>query len=49
MLFDYYVWLMLNAHFMGPAKMIARSDAMENWMKMFSLNGMKIPTICKPK
>ena len=34
---------------MGPAKMIARNDAMENWLKMFSLNGMKIPTIYNPK
>jgi hypothetical protein len=46
-LFDYYVWLMLNMKFNGPANMIARNDAMEQWMKHFSLNGVKT-TICKP-
>ena len=45
---DYCVWLCLQNKFMGPARMIARTDAMEQWLKHFSLNGMKIPVICKP-
>lgn len=40
--YDYWVWMMLNAQFMGPAKMMARTGAMEDLMKQF-----KIPTICK--
>jgi len=28
--------------------MIARGAEMEKYMKMYSLNGIKIPTICKP-
>lgn len=46
--FDYCVWLMLQAKFMTPASMIARNDKMEQFMKQFSLNGIKAPTICKP-
>ena len=47
-MFDYYIWAMLNVYFMSPAKMIARNDALEDWLKLMSLNGMKIPVICKP-
>lgn len=42
------VWWYLNYKFMTPAAMIARNDKMEEFMKHFSLNGIKIPTICKP-
>ena len=45
---EYSVWLILQYKFMMPAAVIARNDAMEDWMKHFSLNGIKIPTICKP-
>ena len=44
-LYDYYMWLFLNAKFMAPAKMIARNDQLESLMKFY---GMKMPTICKP-
>jgi hypothetical protein len=46
--FDYQVWLMLQMKFMSPAAMIARGGEMEQFMKHFSLNGVKAPTICKP-
>jgi hypothetical protein len=42
------VWLMLQRKFMMPAMMIAKSGEMEDFMKRYSLNGMKVPTICKP-
>ena len=42
------IWWYLNYKFMMPAAMIARNDRMEEFMKHFSLNGIKIPTICKP-
>ena len=45
---EYSVWLMLQVKFMGPARMISRNDEMEKFMSHFSLNGIKIPTICKP-
>ncbi len=47
-MFDYYVWCLLNVHFMSPAKIIARNDALEDWLKLMSLNGFKAPVICKP-
>ena len=47
-LFDYQVWLMLQMKFMSPAAMIARGGEMEEFMKRYSLNGIKIPKICKP-
>jgi len=46
--FDYSVWLMLQWKFMSPAKMIAYNDDMENFLKCFSLNGIKSFNICKP-
>jgi hypothetical protein len=39
--FDYSIWLMLQMKFMSPAAMIARNDRMEQYMKMYSLNGIK--------
>ena len=45
-LYDYYIYTMLQMYFMGPAKMIARGDEMEKFVKHFSLNGIK--PICKP-
>jgi len=42
------VWLMLQRKFMMPAAMIAKGGEMETFMKCYSLNGIKIPTICKP-
>jgi len=45
---DYYVWLFLQMKFMGPASMISRGAEMETFMKHFSLNGIKPPTICRP-
>jgi hypothetical protein len=45
---EYSVWLMLQYKFMLPAMMIARNDETEQFMKQFTLNGIKIPTICKP-
>ena len=42
------VWLMLQYKFMSPAAMIAKGGEMETFMKRYSLNGIKIPTICKP-
>jgi len=46
--FDYTVWLMLQYKFMAPAKMISINDDMENFLKCFSLNGIKPTTICRP-
>lgn len=38
---DYTVWLMLQYRFMAPAKMISAGDDMEQFLKCFSLNGIK--------
>jgi hypothetical protein len=46
--FDYTVWLMLQYKFMMPARMISVSDDMHDFLKCFSLNGIKPTTICKP-
>lgn len=48
--FDYQVWLMLQLKFMAPANMIARNDAMEDFLKRYSLNGIKsnLGNMCKP-
>jgi hypothetical protein len=46
---EYNVWLMLQFKFMGPAKMIAKGADMEEFMKLFSLNGIRNPNICKPE
>ncbi len=45
---DYSVWLMLQYRFATPAKMIAYNDDMENYLKTFSLNGVKASNLCKP-
>lgn len=42
------VWLMLQRKFMMPAMMIAKRSDVEDFMKQYSLNGIKVPTICKP-
>ena len=42
-LFDFYIHAVLQMHFMGPARMIARGDEMEKFIKQF-----RAPTICKP-
>jgi hypothetical protein len=42
------VWWMLQMKFLFPAMMIARNDEMENFLKCFSLNGIKSFNICKP-
>ena len=46
--YDYQIWLLLQMKFMAPANMIAKGNDMEKFMSHFSLNGIKIPTICKP-
>jgi len=43
--FDYTVWLMLQYKFMSPAKMISVGDDMEQFLKCFSLNGIKNPNV----
>jgi hypothetical protein len=45
---DYSVWMMLQFKFMYPAKMISVNDDMENFLKQFSLNGIKSANICRP-
>jgi len=45
---DYSVWLMLQFKFMAPAKMISVNDDMADYLKHFSLNGIKSFNICKP-
>jgi hypothetical protein len=45
---DYQVWLMLQMKFMMPAYMIAKNDDMQEFMKQFSLNGIKSSNLCKP-
>ena len=46
--FDYQVWLMLQMKFMTPAYMIAKNDDVQEFMKQFSLNGVKSSNLCKP-
>jgi hypothetical protein len=46
--YDYSVWLMLQMKFMSPAAMMTKGSEMEAFMKRYSLNGVKVPTICKP-
>lgn len=45
---DYCMWLFLQNKFSGPARMIARGSEMEEFIKHFTLNGVKASTICKP-
>jgi hypothetical protein len=44
---DYSVWLMLQYKFMYPAKLIGYNDDMQNYLKQFSLNGIKTFSICR--
>ena len=46
--FDYQVWLMLQMKFMTPAYMIAKNNDVQEFMKQFSLNGIKASNLCKP-
>ena len=46
---DYCMWLFLQNKFHGPARAMAKGAEMEQFMKQFSLNGIKVPTICKPE
>jgi hypothetical protein len=46
---DYCMWFYLQNKFSGPARMIARGAEMEEFMKQFSLNGIRNPNICKPE
>ena len=46
--FDYQIWLMVQMKFMTPATMIAQGAEMEQFMKHFSLNGIKSANICNP-
>jgi len=45
---DYTVWIMLQYKFMMPAKLISTSDDMQEFLRCFSLNGIKHHNICKP-
>ena len=45
---DYSVWLFLQYKFMSPAKMISVGEGMEEYLKCFSLNGLKSSNLCKP-
>jgi hypothetical protein len=45
---DYSVWMMLQFKFMAPAKMISVNDDMEQFLRCFSLNGIKSFNICRP-
>lgn len=47
-LIDYWVWIMLDLQFNAPARMIARNDAMEQWLKHAGLDGFKVGNLCKP-
>lgn len=44
---DYSVWLMLQYKFMMPAKIIGINDDMQEYLKCFSLNGIKQHNICR--
>jgi len=44
---DYSVWLMLQYKFMVPAMMIGYNDDMQDYLKHFSLNGIKRFSICQ--
>lgn len=46
---DYCMWLFLQNKFYGPARTMAKGAEMEQFMKQFSLNGVKATTICKPE
>lgn len=45
---DYNVWLMLQLKFAMPAKLISVGSEMEDFLKCFSLNGIKSSNLCKP-
>ena len=47
-LFDYWVWSMLQVKFMMPAQMMTKGGEMEEFVKRYSLNGVKAGNICKP-
>lgn len=44
---EYQIWLYLQYKFMMPAHLISKSGDMEDWMKQFSLNGLR-SNLCKP-
>lgn len=44
---DYTVWIMLQYKFMLPAHIIGLGDDMEQYLKCFSLNGIKNYSICR--
>jgi len=44
---DYTVWLMLQYKFMYPAKLIGIGEDMEQYLKCFSLNGVKAYNLCR--
>jgi hypothetical protein len=46
---DYQVWLLVQMKFTTTATMIAQGAEMEQFMKQFSLNGIRNPNICKPE
>jgi hypothetical protein len=39
--YDYQIWLMLQMKFMMPAYMISKNNDMQDFLKQFSLNGLK--------
>jgi len=45
--FDYTIWLMLQYKFMAPANMISANDDMQDFLKHFSLNGIKQFNLCR--
>jgi hypothetical protein len=46
---DYQIWLMVQMKFMSPAAIMSQGAEMEQFMKQFSLNGIRNPNICKPE
>jgi hypothetical protein len=46
--FDYQIWLMLQMKFMTPAAVMSKGAEMEQFMKQFSLNGIKSSNMCNP-
>lgn len=44
---DYLIWLMLQYKFMLPAQIIEYNDNMQEFLKYFGIDGLRMPNLCQ--
>jgi hypothetical protein len=44
---DQWAWLLLKWYYM-PFEIIGRGDEVDQWIKQFTLNGIKSGNLCRP-